>query len=100
MLRIPASHASLAGHFPGRPIVPGVLLLDCVLAAAEQWLGRPLNVHSLPLAKFIAPLLPEQSAKLELTLAGSELRFSIALNERADETLASGRFVLHGEPGA
>ena len=32
-LHIPADHPSAAGHFPGRPIIPGALLLDAVLAA-------------------------------------------------------------------
>jgi 3-hydroxymyristoyl/3-hydroxydecanoyl-(acyl carrier protein) dehydratase len=28
---VPADHPSLPGHFPDRPIVPGVILLDLVL---------------------------------------------------------------------
>ena len=55
---IPADHPSLPGHFPGRPIVPGVVLLDCVIASAERWLQRPLSLRALPQAKFVAPLLP------------------------------------------
>jgi len=35
-LRIDADHPALAGHFPGFPIVPGVLLLDEALYAIEQ----------------------------------------------------------------
>jgi 3-hydroxymyristoyl/3-hydroxydecanoyl-(acyl carrier protein) dehydratase len=88
-VRIPASHPALPGHFPGRPIVPAVVLLQCVLDEAERWLGKALSVRKLPQAKFSAPLLPEQDAELELRLAGKELRFSLTRDERA---VAQGRF--------
>lgn len=89
-LRVPASHPALPGHFPGQPIVPAVVLLESVLQAAEHWLGRALSVN-LPRAKFSAPLLPEQDARLELNLAGKDLRFVI---EREGEILAQGTFTL------
>ena len=76
-VRIPANHPALPGHFPGRPIVPGVVLLQCVLDEAERWLGKKLSVRQLPQAKFSAPLLPEQDAELELRLTRNELRFSV-----------------------
>ena len=90
-LRIPAGHPALPGHFPGRPIVPGVVLLQCVLDEAERWLGRELAPRSLPQAKFSAPLLPEQDARLELRLTQNELRFSVT---RAAQLVAQGRFAL------
>ena len=65
-VRVPATHPALAGHFPGRPIVPGVVLLQCVLDEAERWVGKALSVRTLPQAKFSAPLLPEQDADVEL----------------------------------
>jgi 3-hydroxyacyl-[acyl-carrier-protein] dehydratase len=76
-VRIPSDHPALTGHFPGRPIVPGVVLLQCVLDEAERWLGKALSVRALPQAKFSAPLLPEQDAELELRLTKGELRFSV-----------------------
>lgn len=76
-LRIPQSHPALPGHFPGQPIVPGVLLLDRVLAAAQHWLGCEVRLQVLQQAKFVAPLLPEQDSQIELKLQGSELRFAI-----------------------
>ena len=88
-LLVASGHPALAGHFPGRPIVPGVVLLDLVLAEAERWLGRPVTVSALQQAKFTAPLLPEQQARLQLRVAGSELRFGIA---RDDATIAQGVF--------
>ena len=33
---ISANHPSLPGHFPGAPLVPGVLILDEVLAALRD----------------------------------------------------------------
>lgn len=76
-MRIPHSHPALPGHFPGQPIVPGVVLLDQVLTAAERWLGQSVRVHSLQQAKFAAPLLPDQDAQIQLKLQGGELRFTI-----------------------
>ena len=32
-IRIEADHPSLPGHFPGRPLVPGVMLLEQVALA-------------------------------------------------------------------
>jgi 3-hydroxyacyl-[acyl-carrier-protein] dehydratase len=92
---IPATHPALPGHFPGRPIVPGVVLLQSVLDEAERWLGRTLAVRGLPQAKFSAPLLPEQSADLELRLAGNELRFSLT---RAEQVITQGLFTILGSP--
>jgi 3-hydroxyacyl-[acyl-carrier-protein] dehydratase len=90
-LRIEADHPSLPGHFPGHPLVPGVLLLDRTIAAAEQWLERPLTITHLQHAKFVRPLLPEQDAFISLTLIGSELRFEIS---KDDDRIAQGAFKL------
>lgn len=50
-----ADHPALPGHFPGRPIVPGVLLLDAVLRAAGA-VGEP--PRRILRAKFSAPVEP------------------------------------------
>jgi len=34
---ISADHPSLPGHFPDRPLVPGVVILDEVLTALVEW---------------------------------------------------------------
>jgi 3-hydroxymyristoyl/3-hydroxydecanoyl-(acyl carrier protein) dehydratase len=64
-LCIDASHPALPGHFPGHPLVPGVLLLEQVALALRAWRGQQL-VRVLE-AKFVAPLLPDEAAMLHLT---------------------------------
>ena len=52
---IPKEHPALAGHFPGNPIVPGVLLLDEVMQAAQLWRGS-LRLKKVVSVKFTSPL--------------------------------------------
>lgn len=94
-LRIPHDHPCLAGHFPGRPIVPGVVLLDEVIAAAESWLGRALRVRVLQQAKFSQPLLPEEPAQLSLTMQDATLRFTIT---RDGQKIAQGAMSIEASP--
>jgi 3-hydroxyacyl-[acyl-carrier-protein] dehydratase len=56
---IGADHPSLPGHFPGAPIVPGVVILDEVLAALTKW-HENSHVTGVSAVKFLAPLKPEQ----------------------------------------
>ncbi len=62
---IPADHPCLPGHFPDQPIVPGVVVLDRILAAIEAQHGA-LGALRMPQVKFLQPLLPEQTARIEL----------------------------------
>ena len=89
---IGADHPALPGHFPGRPIVPGVLILDHVLAAIESTQAAPASLGALrlPQVKFLQPLLPGQVARIELD--GSEPRWRFRVLRDAD-VLASGEVV-------
>jgi 3-hydroxymyristoyl/3-hydroxydecanoyl-(acyl carrier protein) dehydratase len=63
-------HPALPGHFPGRPIVPGVVLLDRVIAAARDHFGLGSAI-ALPRVKFAAPVLPGQRVDVALTRPGA-----------------------------
>lgn len=68
---IDPDHPALPGHFPGQPVVPGVVVLDRVLAAIEAAHG-PLGPLRLPQVKFVQPLLPGEAARIEIEPAGLE----------------------------
>jgi len=82
---IATDHPALPGHFPGRPVVPGVVLLDRVAAAVERETG--MRVAALAQVKFSAPLLPGIEAELRIEEKSKKLHFRI-LHKAA--TLASG----------
>jgi 3-hydroxymyristoyl/3-hydroxydecanoyl-(acyl carrier protein) dehydratase len=55
---IRADHPSLPGHFPGAPLVPGVVILDEVLEALTEWRENS-QLTGIRTVKFLAPLNPE-----------------------------------------
>lgn len=95
VLRIPAGHPAFAGHFPGRPVVPAVVLLAEVLAAVEAETAKPPQAWTLASAKFLAPVGPDATLTLrhEETASGGR-RFEVALDDGrivASGTLSQGR---------
>ena len=86
---ISASHPSLAGHFPGAPVVAGVIVLDRLVALLER--AGCASLRRIPAVKFRAPLLPEQMVELRVTLDAGRVRFRLA---RDGELLVSGEAEL------
>jgi 3-hydroxyacyl-[acyl-carrier-protein] dehydratase len=81
---ISADHPSLPGHFPGMPLVPGVVILDEVLAALLEWLkdGQLTGIRTV---KFLVPLKPEQNFTIRYSasdVGGSEVNFSCRVEDR------------------
>src|SRR3981081_1430529 len=85
---VPAEHPALAGHFPGAPILPGVLLLDEMVCAVEQDRSQPGTRWRIGAAKLEKtgrpgePLTPEPEP-----LSNGSIRFSIS---------SAGQPVAHG----
>jgi len=63
---IPGTHPSLPGHFPGNPVVPGVVLLNEILDSLGRMLEQPVYVTELPSVKFLSPLKPGEALRTTL----------------------------------
>ena len=90
---IAVDHPALPGHFPGRPLVPGVLLLEHVLAGVVA--GSNRQVAMLRQVKFSATLLPGETARVSFEARDARVTFSVdVLRGDASVTLASGSLLL------
>jgi 3-hydroxymyristoyl/3-hydroxydecanoyl-(acyl carrier protein) dehydratase len=82
-LDVPAAHPAFEGHFPGHPILPGVVLLAELIAAMradDAGAAREWRVES---AKFASPVAP--GTRLTLLRRGEgtgRVRFEIRAEAR------------------
>jgi 3-hydroxymyristoyl/3-hydroxydecanoyl-(acyl carrier protein) dehydratase len=90
---VTGDHPALVGHFPGEPLVPGVVLLECVAAAADREFGAR-RLIAIPSVKFLAPLRPGELFRISLSRREET---SIAFECRQGSTiLARGRLIRTG----
>ncbi|MGE5319602.1 MAG: hypothetical protein ACM3KD_05430 [Hyphomicrobiaceae bacterium] len=70
---VPTGHPAFPGHFPGRPIVPGVVLLDQAILFAEKLLATRVERWQIGNAKFLSPVGPAETLvfSLQTTPRGS-----------------------------
>jgi acyl-coenzyme A synthetase/AMP-(fatty) acid ligase len=89
-LRVPAQLACLEGHFPGFPVVPGVVQLRWVTDTARSLSGSRIHLTCLEALKFKTLLRPGQVFRLrvQLTPDGTVLHFKLW---SGDSVFASGR---------
>ena len=100
---IAPDHPAFAGHFPGTPIVPGVVLLDAVIHALRptgRFAASGDGADTAPLyplcqisaAKFLSPVGPGETLTLLLTPGASgSTRFDVSSGQRK---VATGTLVL------
>ena len=104
-LDIPADHAAFAGHFPGNPLVPGVVLLDETLYRVAGAHGVAAGKCTIVAAKFLSAAHPGERLQLALEPA-DKLRLGFTIRG-PDRVVASGILALpaiaasaHAKPGS
>ena len=79
-------HPCFPGHFPGQPILPGVLLLQRVMYLAQTSLARPLEECTVYNVKFLASVAPGDVLDVQLAKANSdEYKFTVRVIRGEDE---------------
>lgn len=87
---VPADHPAFAGHFPGHPLLPGVVLLGFVMEALAQWPSLAEKLGAAPTidqVKFLQPVGPGQHVRVKFTPGGRGTAFEVT---RGDTVVARG----------
>jgi 3-hydroxymyristoyl/3-hydroxydecanoyl-(acyl carrier protein) dehydratase len=91
-LRVPADLACLAGHFPGLPILPGVVQIDWSVHLARTRMDLRGKFAAAENLKFLSIVQPEERLTLALELSvQTRLAFSYF---RDAKTYSSGTLVF------
>lgn len=100
---VPREHPAFPGHFPGQPLLPGVVLLgevlELLLREAPEALGAQPRISAV---KFLAPVRPGASLEIRWSVPGEQrLRFEVWRHAQGDppqgQLAASGQ-VEQGGP--
>ena len=77
---VPIDHPAFAGHFPGTPIMPGVVLLDVAINAIINTGDVVLDTCEISSVKFLRPAIPGEELTIQhaISVTGTgTIRFEI-----------------------
>lgn len=95
-LVLPVTHPCFAGHFPGRPILPGVVQIDWAIRIAELHLGPCAPFVGCGPVKFMR--LIEPAVTLQLWLERDAERGQLRFEYSVQAAVCSSGRVLFGTP--
>lgn len=67
-VRVDPAHRLFEGHFPGSPVLPGVVQLEMVKVALSDALGRELALKEMATCKFLEVFNPLETPVMTLTI--------------------------------
>ncbi|MCU0858340.1 MAG: hypothetical protein MUC65_08060 [Pontiellaceae bacterium] len=70
--------AGFQGHFPGRPVLPGICLVQAALVLAESLCVKPPVLQEVVSARFFSAVLPDCPVQMSCTLTGGVLKATVS----------------------
>ncbi|MCB2206752.1 MAG: hydroxymyristoyl-ACP dehydratase [Bacteroidetes bacterium] len=67
-IKLNADHEVYKGHFPERPVVPGVIQLQVIKEVLENVLGIDLMIREIVVAKYLRPVTPGENLFLQIRI--------------------------------
>ncbi|MFM0649050.1 AMP-binding protein [Paraburkholderia bryophila] len=95
-LRVPPTLVHFAGHFPGLPILPGVVQVDWAIRLAADHVTAARAIASIDRLKFMAPVAP--GAVLKLTLAHDAERRRVQFVYKLSGRECASGVIVYREP--
>ena len=77
---VPGAFSGYRGHFPGNPILPGIVQLSFIRRLAERRLGFPLRLAGVRRIKYLRLITPDLPVTLSLELSPGETEGTWAAN--------------------
>ena len=77
---VPGTFSGYRGHFPGNPILPGIVQLSFIRRLAERRLGIPLRLAGVRRIKYLRLITPDLPVTLSLELTPGETEGTWAAN--------------------
>ncbi len=67
-LSLHADHYIYSAHFPGRPITPGVCIVQIAKELMEELTAKKLQVSAIKNVKFLSVISPEEQPNINFTI--------------------------------
>lgn len=67
-IKLNPDHEVYKGHFPGQPVLPGVIQLQIIKEVLENALGIHLMIREVVVAKYMRPVTPGENPFLSIRI--------------------------------
>ncbi|MFR9572329.1 MAG: hypothetical protein SNH28_00315 [Rikenellaceae bacterium] len=79
------SHKIFEGHFPQRPVVPGVCTMDMIKRCCAVIMSKEVRFDTIKEVKFLATILPSQHHELDVIIELKE-EMNISVLVKSEDT--------------
>jgi 3-hydroxyacyl-[acyl-carrier-protein] dehydratase len=67
-IAINGHHKIFEGHFPGKPVVPGVCMMQIILEIMEAIAGKPMHLTEADSIKFLTVMSPKENKEIDVMI--------------------------------